>query len=97
MMEQAYKNAWQESRINEIRNPRALQKLTPGRPDSVQSRILQVMDREMTCGDIQTALYKHHGIQRTTAQISSALFQMKKAGQVEVADKVVGLLIWVRT
>jgi len=92
--EDQYRVAWMEMRKAERRNPRSLQNLLTGRPRSVQTAILSLMKKDMTCGDLQTALRKEYEIERTTEQVAAALGQMKKAGRVKTVDKIVGLVIW---
>jgi len=43
---------------------------------------------------LQTALRNDYEIERTTEQVSAALFQMRRAGRVKMVDKIVGLVIW---
>ena len=95
--EDQYRTAWMEMRKQERRNPRSLQNLLTGRPRGIQTAMLALMTKDMTVGDLQTALRNEYEISRTTAQISAALFQMKKAGRVKMVDKIVGLIIWRKT
>ena len=81
-------------RKEERRNPRAMQNLLSGRPRGIQTAMLALMTKDMTVGDLQTALRNKYEISRTTGQISAALFQMKKEGRVKMVDKIVGLIIW---
>lgn len=92
--EDQYRIALMEMRKQERLNLSSLQKLQSGRPRAGQGPILQIMTKDMTVGDIQTALRKEYDIKRTTAQISATLCQMKKAGRVKMVEKIVGLVIW---
>jgi len=92
-----YRTAWMEMRKQKRRNPRSMQNLRSGRPRGIQTAMLEIMTKDMTVGDIQTALRNEYEIERATAQISAALFQMKKAGRVKMVDKIVGLIIWRKT
>lgn len=95
--EDQYRTAWMEMRKQERRNPRAMQNLRTGRPRGIQTAMLELMTKDMTVGDLQTSLRNQYEISRTNAQISAALFQMKKAGRVKMVDKIVGLIIWRKT
>ena len=92
--EDRYRVAWMEMRKKERRNPRALQHLLKGRPRGMQAAMLELMTKDVTCGDLQTALRNDYEIERTTEQVAAALGQMKKAGRVKTVDKIVGLVIW---
>jgi hypothetical protein len=92
--EDRYRVAWMEMRKKERRNPRALQHLLKGRPRGVQAALLELMTKDVTCGDLQTALRNEYEVERTTEQVAAALCQMKKAGRVKTVDKIVGIVIW---
>ena len=95
LQEQLIASQWAAMRLKEMRKEKP-RNSKPGPHGTVREAILEVLDRDMTCGDIQTALKHRKGITMDRDAISAHVCQMANIGTVRRVEKVKGMSIWAR-